>query len=77
MRFVVTPHSIIPGAEIVEVFDERGLIATIMEDRTAPRALKVISKYATGDTIIDRTSHPRFAADGRPLVSVSVGLGGP
>lgn len=78
MKFTVAPHSIIPGAEVVQVLDDAGqLLATIMENRTGTRGLKVISKFATGQVDVDRSSHPQFAVCGRRITAVSVDLSAP
>ncbi len=45
MKFKVELHSIRPGVEVVEVFDDAGnFIAAIMQG-DHPRQIKVVSKY--------------------------------
>lgn len=47
MKFRVQPHSIRPGIEVVEVFDDAGnFIASIMQGNH-PRQIKIVSKYMT------------------------------
>jgi hypothetical protein len=47
MKFVVS-RNLISGAQLVEVHDKRGFVASIVG--TPDGSLKIVSKYATGET---------------------------
>ena len=45
MKFKVTPHSIRPGVQVVEVRDDDGNLLATMTEGDHPRQIKVVSKY--------------------------------
>ncbi len=45
MKFKVTPHSIRPGVEVVEVFDDDGNFIATVTQGDHPRHIKIVSKY--------------------------------
>jgi len=75
VRFLVVPHSVRPGAQIVEVLDDDGGLLATVTDAEDGRSVKVVSKWATGQVAWDHRG-PNVAFDGRRIRAVVVVLGG-
>lgn len=73
MEFRVKPHTIHPGAQVVEVWNEGVFVGQVMAAEDG-RSIKVISKYATGDVVEDNR-FPNISADGRRVRAYIVVLG--
>lgn len=64
MKFKIGKHSIRPGVEVVEVFDDQGVFVAQIVPSDDGCSIKVISKYATGTVFEDRRI-PNVSFDGR------------
>jgi hypothetical protein len=50
MRFEIKPHSVLPGAEMIEVYSDQQFIAAIYPGANGD-SLRVISKYLAAATL--------------------------
>lgn len=75
MEFRIAPHTVLPGVDVVEVWNA-GVFVGLVCPADDGRSIKVISKYATGDVVDESNRLPNRAADGRFVRSFTVVLGG-